>query len=151
MTYTNTQIHDAINAWAETQVDEDIADSIESGKKLNEQYGGRTTWRSSNKIPWPTKVEEFNREDVRDRIAESFYEPTNRVVELPGLGEAVHVDNYGGEGLGEEYWRIIKIGDEYYKADHYYSSYDGGDNWHGVCTIFPVESREVTKIEWFAK
>lgn len=148
--FTGTEIHDAINAWAETQVDAEIADTITRNQAHVEKYGQPT---SSYSRKYQLTPEEFNREDVREQIAESFYEhyePKNSdPVELPGLGTAEFVENFGGEGQGDSQWLVFKIGDQHYQADHYYSSYDGGDPWHGTCTIFPVEGREVTKIEWF--
>lgn len=149
---SGTQIHEAINAWAETQVDADIAESIERNKEYNEKYGGRKSYYSNTVTPWPTDPAEFDREEVRDQIAENFYEHYNPSesdpVELPGLGTVEFVENFGGEGMGDRQWLVFKIGDQHYQADHYYSSYDGGDPWHGNCTIFPVKGVEVTKIEW---
>lgn len=154
MTFTGTQIHEAINAWAETQVDASIAESIKDNKEYNEKYGGRTVYSyggNTKKVPYPTTPEEFSRTEVQDGIAESFYEAYNfpaEGVELPGLGTAKLVDSYGGEGLGEELWIVFDIDGQHYKADHYYSSYDGTEPWHGNCTIFPVVGKEVVKTEW---
>jgi hypothetical protein len=157
--FTGTQIHNAINAWAESQVDASIAESIKSNQEYNEKYGGRTVYSYSGyrgepkKVPYPTTPEEFNREDVATQLAEGFYEAYDfpkEGVELPGLGTATLVDSYGGEGLGEELWIIVKIGDQHYKFDHFYSSYDGTEPWHGNCTIFPVVGKEVIVTKWVA-
>lgn len=152
MTYfTGTQIHDAIDAMAEAKVDESIAETIKDNIEYNAKYDSGEYTKSSWYRPQPTKVEEFDREEVRDELAEGFYEAYDfpeEGVELPGLGTAKLVDSYGGEGKGEEYWRIYEINGQYYKADHYYSSYDGSDPWHGNCTIFPVVGKEVVKTAW---
>lgn len=148
MIYTGTKIHDAIDAWAESQVDADIAESIKNNREYNEKYGGRPNY-SGGKTPWPTTPEAFDREDVRNQIAESFYdEMPDAGIELPGLGLATKVDSFGGEGQGEDLWLIFKIGDQHYKADHYYASYDGCEPWHGNCSIFPVMGKEVTVTKW---
>jgi hypothetical protein len=156
VTFTSTEIHDAIEAMAEAKVDESIAESIENNKEYNEKYGGRTVYGygyggQTKKVPYPTTPEEFDRDDVRGGIAENFYEAYDfpeEGVELPGLGVAKLVDSYGGEGLGEELWIVVQIGDEFYKFDHFYSSYDGTEPWHGNCTIFPVVGREKIVTEW---
>jgi len=55
-----------------------------------------------------------------------------------------HVDNYGGEGMGDEYWSVYSFNDgtntEYVKFDGWYASYHGSDfnEW------FFVEPEEVT-------
>lgn len=156
MTFTGTQIHDAIGAMAAAKVDEAIAERIEDNKEYNEKYGGRNVYgygygSTPKKVPYPTTPEEFDREEIQDQIAEGFYEAYDfpkEGVELPGLGTAKLVDSYGGEGLGEELWIIFEIDGQHYKADHYYSSYDGTEPWHGNCTIFPVVGKEVVKTEW---
>jgi hypothetical protein len=149
--FTGSQIHDAINAWAETQVDAEITESIERNKAYIEKYGESPS-RYARRVQ--LEVEDFDREEVRDQIAESFYEhfdsSKSDPVELPGLGTVEFVENFGGEGMGDSQWLVFKIGDQHYQADHYYSSYDGGEPWHGNCTIFAVEGKPVTKIEWVA-
>lgn len=58
-------------------------------------------------------------------------------------------DNYGGEGMGEEYWTIYKFsrGNEevYVKFDGSYQSYDGStyDSW------FFVTPKQVTVTQYF--
>lgn len=149
MTYTGEQIKSFIDAWAETKVDDEIADRIKYNLEMNEKYGeSKSSYRSYKR---PTTPEEFNREDILNSIAEGFYEVYgDDTVEIPGLGIVKLVDSYGGEGQGDEYWRVFEIDGEFYKADHYYNSYDV-EPWHTDCTIFPVVGREKTITEWVAQ
>lgn len=155
MTYfTGTQIHDAIDAMAAAGVDESIAESIKWNLEYNAKHDSGEYAKSRYYKPQPVKAEEFDREEIQDQLAEGFYEAYDWPkdgVELPGLGIAKLVDSYGGEGKGEEYWIVFEIDGKHYKADHYYSSYDGSDPWHGNCTIFPVIGREKVVTEWVAQ
>lgn len=60
-----------------------------------------------------------------------------------------HVDNYGGEGQGEDYWSVYSFNNDdelvYVKFDGYYASYDGStfQEW------FFVEPTEVVVTQWF--
>lgn len=44
------------------------------------------------------------------------------------LGTINHVDQYGGEGQGDDYWVVAYFEkyDAYVRIDGYYASYDGG-------------------------
>ena len=138
------QIRGAIEAWAEAQVDQHILDSIEQNKEYNERYKDNRYFHN-----YPTTVEEFNREDELHRLCEDFYEAygADNERDLPGLGVAKLVDSYGGEGQGDDYWQVWEIAGKFYKADHYYSSYDT-EPWHGNASWFPVVGREKVVTEW---
>ena len=62
-----------------------------------------------------------------------------------------HVDNYGGEGMGEEYWSVYSFNNDddlvYVKFDGYYASYNGADfsRW------FFVDPKEVVVTQWFSQ
>ena len=62
-----------------------------------------------------------------------------------------HVDNYGGEGMGEEYWSVYSFNNDdelvYVKFDGYYASYNGADfsGW------FFVDPKEVVVTQWFSQ
>lgn len=63
---------------------------------------------------------------------ESWYElksGASAVVE--GLGKVVKVDDYGGEGQGDEYWVVFSVtkGDvtRHFRMDGWYQSYNGGE------------------------
>lgn len=66
-------------------------------------------------------------------------------LELPS-GSAKFVKRYGGEGKGEKYWVIFSVGDELFKVDGYYSSWDGS-SWDDA-EMYKVEPVEVTVIEY---
>ena len=61
------------------------------------------------------------------------------------------VDNYGGEGMGEEYWSVYSFNNDdelvYVKFDGYYASYNGADfsRW------FFVDPKEVVVTQWFSQ
>ena len=61
------------------------------------------------------------------------------------------VDNYGGEGRGEDYWSVYSFNNDneivYVKFDGYYASYDGStfDSW------FFVYPKEVKVTQWFSQ
>lgn len=59
-------------------------------------------------------------------------------VEVPSLGKLEYVDSYGGEGSGDEYWVVFKLGEQLFRVDGYYASYDGGE--------LDGEPYEVTKV-----
>lgn len=143
MTYlTETDIKGAIDAWADAKVDDEIARRIERNKDYLEKYGENRYYSH------PVKVEDFNRVSVRNSLAEAVYDRDE--IDIPGLGTVKLVDSYGGEGLGEEYWRVYEIQGNFYKADHFYSSYDV-EPWHSDCTWFPVIGREKVVTEWVAQ
>lgn len=58
------------------------------------------------------------------------------------------VENYGGEGQGDDYWFVIKAGDRHIKFDGYWASYDGAYiEWEDAKFVEPVE---VTVTQWKA-
>lgn len=148
MTYTATQILEAIDAWAEAQVDTEIARRIERNKEYLEKYSASNN-RYFRPEYYPVEVDKFDRESVRNDLAEEFYDG-DQTVTLPELGEVKLVDSYGGEGQGDEFWRVFEIGGEHYKADHYYNSYDV-EPWHYNASWFPVVGREKVVTEWVAQ
>lgn len=53
-----------------------------------------------------------------------------RETDVPGLGKVTVVDNYGGEGQGDDLWAVFRIefdnGDvKHYRKSGYWVSYDG--------------------------
>jgi hypothetical protein len=61
---------------------------------------------------------------------ESVLEAEDEFV-VPGLGTVKHVDNYGGEGMGDQYFVVFEIVSEdgltrrMFKKNGYYASHDG--------------------------
>ncbi len=101
----------------------------------------------------------FNEKEVRSLI-EAFVENTDEyysssesvyrelkylsrgsVLEVPELGLLEAVEDYGGEGQGEEFWvvfRVVSTG-QLFRVDGYYSSYDGGSLDGSPYEVVPVE------------
>lgn len=65
-------------------------------------------------------------------------------VDMPGVGTLVYVERYGGEGEGDQYWCIFKVGDRFFKIDGHYQSYSGGE----YDEIYEVVGKQVMKTEW---
>jgi hypothetical protein len=64
------------------------------------------------------------------------------------LGKIEEIDNYGGEGMGDEYWRVYYLSkyDMYIKVEGYYQSYDGASFPLTFRAAFSqVYPKEVTK------
>lgn len=69
-------------------------------------------------------------------------------VSLPS-GELKLVDQFGGEGEGDTYWLIFKIGEQFFKAEGFH------DSWSGVSWdddgLREVEARQVVITQYFDK
>lgn len=61
--------------------------------------------------------------------------------EVPGLPTIRYIDSYGGEGQGDDYWVVFKCGEQYFRVDGWYASYDGGELDGELYEVFP---RQVT-------
>lgn len=65
-----------------------------------------------------------------------------RGVVIPDFGIAHLVEQYGGEGQGEQYWFVFKLvtdpHERYFKVDGYYASYDGG-YYDEIYEVFPKQ------------
>lgn len=74
------------------------------------------------------KIEEKVGEYDENRDYESAYGELHdgMDVEVPELGTLKHVDSYGGEGQGDDYWVVFKLGGKLYRKNGWYASYDGG-------------------------
>lgn len=60
-------------------------------------------------------------------------------VDVPGLGKLEYFEDYGGEGQGDDYWVVFKLGDQYFRKDGWYASYDGGELDGELYEVKPVE------------
>lgn len=71
-------------------------------------------------------------------------------VEVPGIGKVEYVDDYGGEGQGDDYWVVFKTVEtgQFWRVDGWYASYDGGE-LDGE--LYEVEPKEVTVTQYEAK
>ena len=63
-----------------------------------------------------------------------------------GLGEIKQVDQYGGEGQGDEWYVIYQFADHnvYLKVEGYYQSYNGVEFYEGWDDCFEVTPQEKT-------
>ena len=72
--------------------------------------------------------------------------------EIPGIGQAVLVDDFGGEGQGDQYWFVFKVtnadGERFFRRNGYYASFHGGD-YDGPTD--EVVAREKTIKVWVKK
>lgn len=67
--------------------------------------------------------------------------------EVPDFGTVRVVENFGGEGQGDQRYIVFKLTDEFgdehfFKVDGYYASYDGS-SWDGS-ELYQVTPREKT-------
>lgn len=69
-------------------------------------------------------------------------------VPLPS-GDLELVEQFGGEGEGDDYWFVFKVEGQFFKVEGFHSSWEGV-NWEGS-EIKEVEAREVTVIQYFYK
>lgn len=63
--------------------------------------------------------------------------------EVPGLGTLAYVDDYGGEGQGDDYWVVFSLtqGDvtRHFKKPGWYQSYAGGELDGDLMDVTPVQ------------
>ena len=73
---------------------------------------------------------------------------------IPGLeGYVTCVDSYGGEGQGDEWYKVFKLrtpmADRYFYLPGYYRSFDGATiNDEDMHEVYP---KQVVKTEWAAQ
>lgn len=68
---------------------------------------------------------------------------------VPFIGLVEVVDSYGGEGQGDEYWKVFRFKDRYFRVNAYYSSWDGVN--FDMADIEEVFPEEVTTIVYKTK
>lgn len=94
----------------------------------------------------------FDEEDREDseywrELIEDKY--TKQPVMIEGI-TFHYMDDYGGMGLGDEYWFVSEVtidnDTRYVRWDGYYNSWDGFEVEPEDCTV--VEPREVMRVEW---
>ena len=77
-----------------------------------------------------------------------YRDGTDGTVEVPGFGKLELVENFGGEGMGDQMWVVFKVGDRMFRMNGYYDSWNGGE-WDG--SLEEVEAREVKVTQYFPK
>ena len=68
-----------------------------------------------------------------------------KTLEVPGLPTLKPVEAYGGEGEGDDYWVVFQCGDQYFRKDGWYASYDGG---YLDGELYEVKPKQVTVTEF---
>lgn len=63
---------------------------------------------------------------------------------LPGIGRAVIVDEFGGEGQGDQYWLVFKVTEadgteRLFRRNGWYASYSGGEYDGPTEEVQPVQ------------
>lgn len=86
-------------------------------------------------------------DDAAGEFLDAVESPSEVIFE--GLGTVKHVLTEGGEGQGDSYYGIFSIGDQFFRMDGYYSSWDG-ISWDGV-SLYEVEPQQVTITEYVKK
>ncbi len=70
---------------------------------------------------------------------------------VDGVGKMKEIAKYGGEGKGEEWWRVryFPEHDVYIKVDGWYSSYNGTDfeGWDDSCKEVRPKEKLITVYE----
>jgi len=72
------------------------------------------------------------------------YEVGTESIDVVGLGVVTVVDEYGGEGQGDEYWIAFRVEFaegpiRFFRMNGYYASYDGGTFDGPFEEVQPVE------------
>lgn len=62
---------------------------------------------------------------------------------IDGFGAIECVEQRGGEGEGDEYWIVFKIGERYFRKNAFWVSWDGVD-WEGSIEEVRPEQQTVT-------
>lgn len=93
--------------------------------------------------------EQYMHQDMHDcNTIVSYYEdyPQEFIEKIKELGPIKLVHRYGGEGRGDEYWKVYHFinHDVYIKFDGFYQSYEGAE----YKEMFEVKPVEVTKTEY---
>lgn len=70
-------------------------------------------------------------------------------IELDDLGQLKHVLTEGGEGQGEQYYGVFSLGNQLFRLDGYYSSWDG-ISWDDA-DLYEVEAKQVTVTHYVKK
>lgn len=96
---------------------------------------------------WEEKDQEENPNSYYDGVYDRL-KWGEELEEIEGLGKLEYVDDYGGEGQGDDYWVVFKVGDQFFRKNGWYASYDGGELDGELYEVFP---KEVTRTEYTTK
>lgn len=95
------------------------------------------------------KVKEFEASDAYESpytysegsIYEDLKNEEESSFDVPGIGKIEFVDEYGGEGQGDDYWVVFKTTEtgQYWRVDGWYASHHGGELDGDAYEVFPEE------------
>lgn len=87
-----------------------------------------------------------NRWGLWDALEDAVYAPVN----LPS-GTLKRVAGEGGEGQGVEYFYVFSVGDQLFRVDGYYASWDGVTYDESIYALSEVEAVPVNVIQYNKK
>lgn len=79
---------------------------------------------------------------------EGYGDKPNKTIEVSGFGIIELVEHFGGEGQGDDYWTVFKIGDRHFRKTGWYSSWEGA-SWDGA--FEEVYPEEYTAVRWITE
>lgn len=134
MSQTAQEIEAAIEAW----INEGWREAKESGDLFPDES------------KYPTLVTRYGPTEIAGLDDLQYYlrysRPEGVVVTIPGVdGEFEFVEQFGGEGLGDVAWFVLKIGDRYFRKDGWHQSHHGTE-YDGDFT--EVHRVQVLRDEW---
>lgn len=74
-----------------------------------------------------------------------YSKPDGYVLNIPGVGVIEHVEQFGGEGLGDDAWYVWKIDGRFFKKQGWHQSHHGTE-YDG--DFFEVQAVPVLRTEW---
>lgn len=107
--------------------------------------------------PVPVSNEQFNQE-IRDNLHD-YTDPLMEVWEMSSVGDGLRipsgfitmVERVGGhEGDGETLYMVVKLGNQYFRADGHFNSWESGIWWEGS-EFYEVVQQPVTRYEYLRK
>jgi len=108
-------------------------------------------WYNTNEVG--DKAEHFDEawDDFNESLSTKAETESQYKYTTPNLasGPAYKVDEFGGEGHGDDLWVVFQVGDQFFKVQGYYSSWDGGR--YDDPTPFEVEPVQVTVTKYHRK
>lgn len=107
-------------------------------------------------IDWYNKLIEGNEYHEQTEYLDTAIDSFTDSIDTYGAGDVVlpsgqveQVAQHGGEGEGDEYWVVFSVGDQLFRVEGYYSSWNGTD-WENV-EVEEVEAYEVSVTQYKKK
>lgn len=118
---------------------EDLDEAIEEGAFLEDAEGEG----------WGALIEELWEVGTYNKATGEWEYANDKTVTIPGIGAVSKVEEFGGEGQGDDYWVVVKVVDEsgeerLFRRNGWYASYDGG--YYEGPTDEVVEAQQVITV-----